>query len=150
MYMVKYFIRTQFSHSEQLEIVYILADKRGWSSMYSLDRTHNIKDADVVINKLSHAYMARKFPDLKGLSVAVTGIVPVQIYINNKPWNNAPANFGGSLKQYHAYVIQHEMGHALGYHHVKPHADQKRYCPVMYQQTKGTINICQANPWIMR
>ena len=57
------------------------------------------------------------------------------------------SDFVGDLKTYHAYVVQHEMGHVLGYEHEQPTGDSNKNCPVMYQQTKGTRGKCVANPW---
>lgn len=67
--------------------------------------------------------------------------------INQMRWRRAAASydFKARLRHYRRYLINHEVGHALGHGH--------RYCPrsgapapVMMQQTKG-IWPCRRNWW---
>ena len=67
--------------------------------------------------------------------------------INSWRWKRGAASYdwGRFLRGYRRYLINHEVGHALGHHH--------RYCagrglpaPVMMQQTKG-VAPCRRNPW---
>jgi hypothetical protein len=60
-----------------------------------------------------------------------------------------------NTEQYRQYVINHELGHAIGYDHenlpekhyiVNPHndnADVRPRCPIMYQQTRGVPKWCR-------
>jgi len=64
--------------------------------------------------------------------------------INLYRWENGASDFT-SLGTYRRYVINHEVGHGLGFGH--------RFCPaagapapVMMQQTKGT-GTCKPNAW---
>ena len=54
------------------------------------------------------------------------------------------------MKRYRQYIIQHEMGHAIGiYDHAHPiHDSIEGNCHPMYQQTKGTKGLCRSNPWL--
>ena len=70
--------------------------------------------------------------------------------INSRRWKRGAASYdwGRYLRAYRRYLINHEVGHALGHHH--------RYCgragapaPVMMQQTKG-VAPCRRNPWPLR
>ena len=65
--------------------------------------------------------------------------------INLDRWNGGAAGFSGPLADYRGYVVNHELGHGLGYGHSacpRPGAP----APVMMQQTKGT-GACLPNPW---
>jgi len=65
--------------------------------------------------------------------------------LNSMRWRRGADAYGGALRRYRIYMINHEVGHLLGRGHV--------YCPaagvlapVMVQQTKG-VAPCLANPW---
>jgi Protein of unknown function (DUF3152) len=67
------------------------------------------------------------------------------VVFNAVRWATAVPWYADRLDDYRAYLVNHEVGHALGHHH--------RYCPgagrpapVMMQQTKG-LGGCRANPW---
>jgi hypothetical protein len=67
------------------------------------------------------------------------------VVLNALRWAVGIPGYAGHLADYHAYMLNHEVGHALGYHHA--------YCtvpggpaPVMMQQTKG-LGRCRPNPW---
>ena len=64
--------------------------------------------------------------------------------INLYRWENGASDFT-SLGTYRRYVINHEVGHGLGFgHHFCPAAGAP--APVMMQQTKGT-GACKPNAW---
>jgi hypothetical protein len=156
MYMSKlktntYYIDTRnFRTDEQAEIADIIDDIRGWAGLgYRFRRVYDRSShPDIVIVKLSRSQMLRRFaerPDLHGLSVTSRGANGSVIYIDDTNWRQVPANFYGSRQTYRQYLVQHEIGHCLGFEHVPASAGHSR-CPVMYQQTRGTIT-CRANPW---
>lgn len=67
------------------------------------------------------------------------------VVINAWRWVNGAESYANDLDRYRQYVVNHEVGHALGH----PHAA----CPVhgelasvMVQQTLG-LDGCRANPW---
>lgn len=68
------------------------------------------------------------------------------VVINASRWENATIAWQSSLDDYRAYVINHEVGHFLGYGHVDcPHSGAP--APVMMQQTKS-IGACNPNSWV--
>lgn len=69
--------------------------------------------------------------------------------INADRWINNSAAFaaaGGDIVEYRTYLINHEVGHLLGYDHVKCPAPGA-VAPVMMQQSI-TLSGCVPNGWI--
>ncbi|MBT0768352.1 DUF3152 domain-containing protein [Kineosporia sp. J2-2] len=68
-----------------------------------------------------------------------------RVVLNVARWVHGVPKYGASLETYRSYMINHETGHRLGYHHQKCPAKGKK-APVMQQQTLG-LHGCTANPW---
>lgn len=67
------------------------------------------------------------------------------VMINLRRWLEGAGPSGLSLADYRTYVVNHEVGHALGHDHVDcPGAGQ--VAPIMLQQTLG-LGGCTPNPW---
>ncbi len=66
------------------------------------------------------------------------------VVINAKRWVRGVESYT-DLRAYRQYVINHEVGHALGFPH-QPCPAQGAKAPVMLQQTLG-LDGCTANPW---
>jgi hypothetical protein len=65
--------------------------------------------------------------------------------INAWRWVNGGPGYERNIDAYRQYVVNHEVGHALGYPHVRcPSPDV--LAPVMLQQTLG-LDGCRPNPW---
>nr|BFE37662.1 DUF3152 domain-containing protein [Actinomadura rugatobispora] len=65
--------------------------------------------------------------------------------INARRWGLGAAPYGGDLAGYREYLINHEVGHALGHGH-RGCPGPGRAAPVMVQQTMSLYG-CRANPW---
>ncbi|MFI2140577.1 DUF3152 domain-containing protein [Streptomyces griseofuscus] len=71
--------------------------------------------------------------------------VPGGVVVNLKRWVEGSPTFDGPIHDYRALIINHEMGHFLGYTHTTC-AGPGRLAPVMMQQIKG-LHGCVANAW---
>ncbi len=68
-----------------------------------------------------------------------------RVVINAERWKHGVPSWGRSLRDYRTMVINHEVGHWLGFGHRGCVAAGRR-APVMMQQSKGT-SACFENPW---
>lgn len=82
--------------------------------------------------------------------------------LNTARWERGAVAFQGNVVAYQQYVVNHEVGHALGFGH-RPCAENGGLAPIMMQQTWGVANdylaalgtdnvsanglVCAANPW---
>jgi Protein of unknown function (DUF3152) len=73
-----------------------------------------------------------------------------RVVINDARWTRGAVAYAGNLAQYRLYVINHEVGHALGNGHVQC-PKKGALAPVMMQQTLGIstagVGACRPNPW---
>jgi hypothetical protein len=65
--------------------------------------------------------------------------------INLARWETAVPDYQGDVATYRLYVVNHEVGHALGNGHQQC-PGPGRLAPVMQQQTLG-LDGCAKNPW---
>lgn len=124
-----------------------LADPRGWTGQgrWSLQRV-TTSDANLVI-RLATAATVDKVCATVGLNTR--GYVSCRagnfVMINLDRWLQAVPDYRGDVALYQRYVINHEVGHRLGYGH-QACPGQGRLAPVMQQQTFG-LKGCLANGW---
>ncbi|MEV4165955.1 DUF3152 domain-containing protein [Nonomuraea dietziae] len=65
--------------------------------------------------------------------------------INARRWARGVAQYRGDLEGYRHYLVNHEVGHGLGHHHVGC-PGRGMPAPVMVQQSKS-LERCLPNPW---
>ncbi|MFF1296388.1 MULTISPECIES: DUF3152 domain-containing protein [unclassified Streptomyces] len=72
-----------------------------------------------------------------------------RVMINAYRWAQGSPTYGDQIHAYRQMLINHEVGHRLGYHHVTCDKNGE-LAPVMQQQTKFLNHdgiTCKANPW---
>lgn len=65
--------------------------------------------------------------------------------LNAERWARGASAYGRDLAGYREYMVNHEVGHALGQSHLSCPSSGLP-APVMMQQTKG-VTPCRPNPW---
>ena len=86
-----------------------------------------------------------------------------RVFINEARWVRGAVPFEGDVGSYRQYLINHEVGHAVGYERHEPCDKQGGLAPVMMQQTFSTSDddearfdpewvkpdgkTCRFNPW---
>jgi hypothetical protein len=86
-----------------------------------------------------------------------------RVFINEARWVRGAVPFQGDVGSYRQYLVNHEVGHAIGYQHHEPCRKDDPLAPVMMQQTFSTADddaarfdpdtvkpdgvVCKANPW---
>jgi len=124
-----------------------LADPASWTGQgrWSFQRV-STNDADFVIRLATSATVdevcATVGLDTRGYVSCRAGKF---VMINLDRWLAAVPDFRGNVALYRQYVINHEVGHQLGYRH-QACPGPGRPAPVMQQQTLG-LDGCLANGW---
>jgi hypothetical protein len=121
------------------DVAICLADPNGWESKGY--RFFQVKRNPQVVIHLSSKSGLRKVGCDDTLSCAELGGKQMRINVEN--WKHGSAKSGQDLDGYRQYVISHEMGHILGFDHVKC-PGKGLPVPIMTQQTIS-IGKCVAN-----
>jgi hypothetical protein len=125
----------------------ILSEGRGWTADRSL-RLQRVAPADADIRVLLarpstvDALCAQAGLDTGGFYSCWTGRIAA---LNLDRWNTGAPAFDAPLEVYRGYLVNHEVGHALGHGH-RSCPRHGALAPVMMQQTKGT-GACVPNAW---
>lgn len=110
------------------EVDTILSHPKSWKVNFLQDD----KNFDFEIT-LASAKNIKKYCNFSGLSCADP--YNQKIWINNYRWTKGAKPSKLSLKNYRIYLINHEVGHLLGFLHATPIKNRK--VPVMNQHTLG-------------
>lgn len=122
-----------------------LTDTRGWQALHpvSFERTDK-PDADLRV-----IIATPTFTDKLCLPLDTGGEVSCRVedrvVLNAKRWMYAVPAYAAKVELYRNYLVNHEVGHYIGYGH-STCAKAKSPAPVMMQQTKG-LGGCLPNAW---
>ncbi len=126
-------------------ITSILNDKRGWKTVVEKEfQVVNYYDADF------HIFLANPATvDEMCFPLQTNGIYSCrngnQIIYNYFRWLSGAKDFGIDMATYRLYLINHEIGHMLGWGHTNC-PSQNALAPLMMQQSKSTDG-CIPNGW---
>jgi len=124
-----------------------LANPASWAGQgrWSIQRVPG-DDVDLVIRLATSATVAKVCDaaglDTRGYASCRAGKL---VMINLDRWLHAVPEYRGDVALYRHYVINHEVGHGLGFGH-QACPGRGRLAPVMLQQTFG-LNGCRPNGW---
>lgn len=122
----------------------VLADARGWRSKgHTLARTDKNPDFRIVV-------ASPRTTDILCAPLETLGRVSCHnqdgnVVLNSRRWVDGIPDYKNKLVLYRTYLINHEVGHHLGYSH-ETCGGPGRPAPVMMQQTYG-LKGCARNVW---
>ena len=126
-------------------ILSILNDPRGWSTIENIDFqlvSSEYADLNVIFAKPTTV-------DELCYPLQTNGIYSCRneknVVINIFRWLSGAKDFGTDLSTYRIYLINHEVGHYLGWRHTDC-PSENAIAPLMMQQSK-TTNNCIPNGW---
>jgi hypothetical protein len=131
-----------------------LNDKRSWAhnGARTFERIYSGKP-DFVITLASPGttatWCAKSGLDTTEDNVSCDSAATERVMINAYRWAQGSSTYGDKMYSYRQMLINHEVGHRLGYGHVTCDKDGE-LAPVMQQQTKFLDHDgihCLANPW---
>jgi len=120
----------------------VLGDPRGWSLNGAVRFKHVSRGGQFTVRLTD----PRVVGSYGGCSSYYSCRVGRDVMINDNRWRYGTRSYGDEpLHLYRQMVVNHEVGHALGFGHASCGRTGSR-APVMAQQSKG-LGGCQANPW---
>ncbi|MFD7016284.1 DUF3152 domain-containing protein [Streptomyces sp. NPDC059161] len=129
-----------------LDVQKILADPRSWAA-HGKGRFQLVADGADVVIKIATPKTTDKLCASNGdtggeLNCEVTG----GVIVNLKRWVTGSPQYDGPAAEYRHLIINHEIGHMIGYHQHMACPGAGKLAPVMMQQIKG-LNGCKSNAW---
>lgn len=119
-----------------------LKDPRGWALGGAVRfRSIGRRGGRFTVTLARPARVAAFWPCTARFSCHAGGLV----MINSWRWRRGAGSYRGRLGEYRRHVINHEVGHALGFGHATC-SRRGAPAPVMQQQSKGLAG-CRARAW---
>ncbi len=129
-----------------LEVMSTLSDRRSWGAKGTV-RFQLIADphaADLVVYLATPATTDQLCAPLDTLG-ELSCQQNKRVVLNAERWARGSATYGGNVQAYRDYLVNHEIGHYLGFGHVTCRLAGGR-ASVMVQQTKS-LGGCRPNAW---
>lgn len=118
----------------------VVDDPRGWRQA-GFTFVFNNQPADVIF----HIVTPDKLAILPQCSRQYSCRVGRDIYINSDRWRDGSTNLSISMTEYRVMIINHELGHLLGFDHWRCYGHGAK-APVMQQQSLGLGGLVP-NSW---
>ena len=123
-------------------ITSVLEDPRGWQQANIDFRQSPDAPYTILVVEGEEAQALCQPYDVGGRFSCQNGPLVV---LNAIRWREAVPHWPGDVASYRTMLINHEVGHLLGMHHLRC-TEEGAVAPVMEQQS-GTLRGCRANPW---
>ena len=125
----------------------LILHELGWKNKgYVFTMTTDEDACDISVTLTPNHIMKVLFPDFQEQKLSVCNMTTRDVFINELRWNrDIPDKSESNLVEYRSYVLNHEIGHALGFHHDKCKLKGEP-APIMLQQTLG-LGGCVSNPF---
>ncbi|MFG2143944.1 DUF3152 domain-containing protein [Streptomyces sp. NPDC048696] len=130
------------------EIEAILAHPRSWAA-HGRGRFQLVSgddDADVTIKIATPATTDRLCASTGGTHGELNCEVVDGVVVNLKRWVTGSPQYDGPPAEYRHLIINHEIGHMIGFHQHMSCPGPGKAAPVMMQQIKG-LHGCTSNAW---
>ncbi|MFJ7629168.1 DUF3152 domain-containing protein [Streptomyces sp. NPDC097595] len=129
------------------QIAAILDDERGWAHGAGVTFRQVADDSATLVIRIATPDTADAICATGGLDTEgeLNCRVGRTVAVNLKRWQLGSPEFAGPPEEYRALIINHEVGHWLGYDH-RDCPGPGRPAPVMMQQIKG-LHGCVSNAW---
>lgn len=146
-----------------------LADPRGWTNdpKFRFEHVSASDNPDLRIQLTSVGTTREACGNDLGLETSCRLFTEKdgdRVLINESRWVRGAAPYNGDLGMYRQYLVNHEVGHSLGYAGHEPCDGDGKLAPIMMQQTLSLNNkelfqlapeevypdnsdTCSANPW---
>ena len=127
------------------EVERTLLDPRGWTA----DGAYDLRPADPGEASFRVTLASPDTTDELCAPLTTNGTYSChqdgRAVLNARRWARGANAYGRDLARYRQYMVNHEVGHALGQGHRQCPGAGRR-APIMVQQTKG-VDPCAPNPW---
>lgn len=143
-----------------------LTNQKSWSggNQFGFEHVADTSEADLRIQLSSTNTTHSLCGNTLGLETSCFYSDGGRVIINDARWVRGAVSFAGDLGSYRQYLINHEVGHGIGFADHEPCAASGELAPIMMQQTISLSNdalaatgaaeaynadgaICVANPW---
>lgn len=125
----------------------IFADPRGWTAdeRYSFEAVKKDRKPTMLIQLVATETAHQICGNTLGMETScfISGQSegePGRVIVNNARWSRGTIAFQGDLGLYRQYLVNHEVGHGLGYASHEPCAVDGAMAPIMMQQTLSLSN----------
>jgi hypothetical protein len=130
----------------------LVLHSRGWLKIgYKLRVTEKSRKNAIRVELTPQAVMDRMFPSFSNKKLSVCNMETREIFLSEARWRRQlPDDSSMSLPAYRCYLINHELGHALGKTVHENTCDAEGRASIMRQQTLGLGSCVSPTPFPLK